>query len=176
MRCLSSAKFTMMADILRQGSQGVLGLPSVIDPTTGGSYVEQQDPLTHEIVRKWVPAINVPDNINTPNVNESTLGSIPCEVKSIIEGGIRVAGSTERWGELYENVDYVRMRFSPKYFISKRDRITNIRNKKGVIWVDEETGLRPTEFEVLGVQPVTDAFGNHVENVAMLQKAEVYSE
>jgi hypothetical protein len=100
--------------------------------------------------------------------------------RGIIDGGIRVAGTTERWGETYVDIDYCRIEFPARVLVTKRDRITNIRNRKGqILWLEEELGpdgegkFRATVFEVLGVTPVVDPFGNHTSNVAMLERAEV---
>ena len=176
MRCLTSARFNMFADVLKQGQNA----PPPDNPEYG-QWVEQQDPLTHEIIRVWQPFEVTPDNPATPE-DETSFLTVPCIARGIVDGGIRVAGTTERWGELYENVDYVRMVFPPNFVITKRDRITNIRNRKGqILWKDEETdptatsGWRSTIFEVMGVTPVPDPWGNHIENVAMLSRAEVYA-
>lgn len=175
MRCLTSSRFNMFADILRQGTP----TPPPSDANEEfGHWEEQQDPLTHEIIRVWVPATDVPDNPATPE--DESLGTIPCIARGIVDGGIRVAGTTERWGELYQSVDYVRMVFPKGYALTDRDRVTNIRDKYGnIIWLDEEVDVpgqtyRATVFDVLGVTPIPDPFGRHIENVAMLQKAEAY--
>lgn len=179
LRCINSAKYNMTADVLRQGGGGSYPDP---DDEDYGHWEEQQDPLTHEIVRVWVPAIVTPDDPSTPDIDESTYMSVKCQVRGIVDGGIRVAGTTERWGELYENVDYTKMHFPTNKIITKRDRITNVRNRKGqIIWRDEETnplatsGWRSTVFDVLGVTPLVDPFGNHIENIALLEKAQLYS-
>lgn len=169
--CLSSASFTMKADILRQTS----GLST---PTAEGSWEDWQDPITGEIIRKWIP---VGDNPTTPEQENSLFGVLPCSARGIIDGGIRVAGTTERWGETYVDIDYVRIEFPTKYILTKRDRITNIRDPKGhILWLEEELGpeggegtFRATVFEVLGVTPVLGPFNTHMKNVAMLQRADV---
>jgi hypothetical protein len=91
-----------------------------------------------------------------------------------------VAGTTERWGETYVDIDYVRIEFPANVIVSKRDRITNIRNRKGqILWVEEELApdgegrFKATVFDVLGVTPVIDPFGKHSSNVAMLERSEV---
>lgn len=182
MRCLTGARFNMVADILRQGQDGTLP-----DTDEYGEWVNEQDPLTHEIIRVWVPIVTNPDDPSTPTIDEEILLSVPCMARGIVEGGIRVAGTTERFvGEgqtaLYESVDYIRLWFPANYVVTKRDRITNIRNRWGqILWKDEETdpdataGWRATEFEVLGVTPLPDYRGKLLENMALLQKAEVYS-
>lgn len=175
MRCLTSARFNMRADVLKQGTD------PAPPPDEFGEWVQEQDPLTHEIIRVWKPFEVTPDDPTTPTYDPSFM-SVPCIARGIVDGGIRVAGTTERWGELYQNVDYVRMVFPANFVITKRDRITNIRNRAGqILWKDEETdptatgGWRSTVFEVMGVTPVPDPWGRHIENVAMLSRAEVYA-
>jgi hypothetical protein len=163
----------MKADILRQSSGSST-------PTADGRWEDRQDPITGEIIRVWVPlGVDDPD---TP-ADESLVGTFPCMARGVIDGGIRVAGTTERWGETYVDIDYCRIEFPARIIITKRDRITNIRNRKGqIIWLEEEIPEGPTDepptfqatvFEVLGVTPVLDPFGNHTSNVAMLERAEV---
>ena len=169
MRCMTSAKYTMLADVLRQAPTSDDEEPMV------GEWQTVQDPLSGEIVRVWVAAAD--DNPDTPTIEALT---IPCEVRGIIEGGIRVAGTTERFGEEYENVDFIRMKFSTAYILSKRDRVTRIRDKRtgAVIWKEEELGIdgvdfRATVFDVLGVTPIIDALGNYSENRALLERAQL---
>lgn len=182
-RCLTSARFNMTADVLRAG----IDAPPVEEEDNGqyGEWVEQQDPLTHEIIMVWVPAGQVTpgDNPDTPGTETQYRQqlSVPCLARGIVEGGIRVAGTTERFGNEYENIDYTRLWFPASVIITKRDRITNIRDSRGkVIWVDEETNptgtsWRSTVFNVEGVTPIPDPFGRHVENQALLARAEVYA-
>lgn len=168
----------MKCDILRQGYVA----PPTTDPDAPveGTYTNEQDPLTHEIIRVWKTTDIIEDNPLTLDVNEANFLTVECLARGIMEGGIRVQGTTERFGELYENVDYVRIWIPSRHVVTKRDRITNIRNKQGqILWKDEETnpyatnGWRATEFEVTGVTPEIDPFGRHTANVLMVQKAEV---
>lgn len=156
----------MKADILRQRP--------VDDPTTttdDGAWAEQQDPFSHEIIRVWVPAV---DDVDTPDVDESTLDTFRCLARGIIDGGIRVAGTTERFSDVYEGVDYVRIWFPAGVQMSKRDQVTNIRDPKGnIIWREYDTaGHPPTVYNVNGVTPIIDPFGRHIENMALLERAE----
>lgn len=172
-KCITSARFNMKADILRQSD----GLST---PTAEGEWKDYQDPITGEIIRKWYP---VGDDPTTPGTNEGVLGgTMPVMARGIIDGGIRVAGTSERWGQTFVDIDYCRIEFPAKYLLTKRDRITNIRNRRGqILWLEEEAGpnntllgsYRATVFGVLGVTPVVDPFGNHTSNVAMLERAEV---
>src|SRR5690242_17277187 len=110
----------MKATVLSQG---------VKNPTQDeGQWVEKQDPDTGEIIRVW-----------TTDTDPTTAGTqeleVPCIVRGVVDGGIRVAGTTERYtpAGIYENVDFAKMSFPANYIITKRDRITNIKNPKGVI-------------------------------------------
>lgn len=162
--CLTSARFDMQADIIRAAG-------TTEDTNNPGTWVTEQDPDSGEIIRVWKPA----DNPDTPT--DESLGTqetFPCEARGIIDGGIRVAGTTERFGDMYQGVDYVRIAFPANVRISRRDRITNIRDKRGnVIWREEErVDNAPTVFSVTGVAPVIAPFVGHVENVALLERIE----
>jgi hypothetical protein len=90
-------------------------------------------------------------------------------------GGIRAAGTTQRFSDIYENVDWAIIQFPASVVLSKYDRVTNISNSKGqLIWREEEINQAPaTVFQVMGSTPVVDPFGNHIENTALLQRAQV---
>lgn len=178
--CLTGARFTMSAMVLHQNDDYVP--EGDIDLDLYGEWVNSQDPLTGEIVRVWVP---YEDDSGTPNVDESvTFGTIPCLARGIVDGGIRVAGTTERFGDTYENIDFAKMWVPGHIRISKRDRVTNIRDRSGHIrWLDEEfddpmdiTPPKATVFNVNGVTPLFDAFNNLSEQFVLLERAEVRSE
>jgi len=170
MGCLTSARYTMLADVLRQGA----GSDVPVNLSDQGTWVSSQDPITLEIVRKWVPVTD------DSNPGKPLVWSIPCQVNGIIDGGIRVAGTTERFEKEYQNIDYVRMLFGPGEVLTKRDRITNIRNRRTgqIIWKDEEVGFdgtgdyRATVFNVNGVTPIANYKGRHIENFANLERAD----
>jgi hypothetical protein len=163
MRTLTNAKYTMICDVLK---------PEGATPVNAdGDWQMRQDPETGDIIRVWVPAS---DDVGTV-VNESSL-AVPCLIRGVIDGGIRVAGTTQRFAELYENIDWVRMNFPPHYNITKHDRITNIRDKRTgkIMWREEELdGAPPSTFSVKGVTPTQGPFGRHVENIALLERTEV---
>lgn len=150
--------------------------PDPIDLDQYGEWINSQDPLTGDIVRKWIP---YPDDPSTPGRDESVhFGTIPCLARGVVDGGIRVAGNTEWFGSEYENMEFVKMWTPPKVKLTKRDRVTNIRNKKTdqILWVDEERvdgSYQATVFNVNGVTPLFDAFNKHVENFVLLERAEV---
>jgi hypothetical protein len=158
----------MTATILTQ--EGLQGSTNADGEIVAGHYEFKQDPLTGEIIRTWV--IEDVDPV-TPGTQEKR---VKCIVRSIPDGGIRVAGTTERITPqgLWDSADYAKMQAPPSVKISKRDRVTNVTNRKGiVVWREEEFDNKPTVFEVLGVNPVFDPFGNHIENNILLQRAEV---
>lgn len=170
--CLTGARFTMNAEVLSWVGTDATG--PIIDPPTEGEWVTWQDPITGEIYNRWEPTEDIPDDPLTPEV-ETTFKTIPCVARGIVDGGIRVAGTTERFGDSYENIDFVKLWVPSNIRLSKRDRVTNIRSKRGgkVIWVDEEweDGIRPTVFNVNGVTPLFDAMNRHVENFVLLERA-----
>lgn len=176
--CLTGARFNMEATLLHQNDPYN---PDPINPDLYGEWVDSQDPLTGEIVRVWVPFEDQPE---TPENEEITLGTIPCVARGIVDGGIRVAGTTERFGEDYENIDYVKLWVPPHVRISKRDRVTNIKDATGHIrWLDEEfddpaelTPPKATVFNVNGVTPLFNAFNIMTEQYVMLERAEVPAE
>lgn len=181
-QCLTAGRFTMQATLLHQ-NENYAPLPGGIDMDQFGDFVESQDALTGEIVRIWKPY----DNPLTPSVNEDTLniGTIPCLARGIVDGGIRVAGTTERFGDAYENIDYVKMWVPASTRISKRDRVTNIGDGRGhIYWKDEEYAdptdpadiAKATVFNVNGVTPLFNAFNRHTESFVLLQRATVSGE
>jgi hypothetical protein len=168
----------MTATVLKPGEN----VPDPINPDDYGTWVESQDPLTGEIVKVWKPFEDQPD-IPETDYNEFRSSTINCLARGIVDGGIRVAGTTERFGDTYENIDFVKMWVPASRIITKRDRITNIKNPKGqVVWLDEEfddpndlTPPKATVFNVNGVTPLFDAFNRHTENFVLLERAEVYA-
>lgn len=162
MRCLGSARFNMLVDVLKPE-----GAPETL--TGAGHWVNRQDPDSGAILRLWVA--EDPDTLQV----EGGLIAVPCLFRGVIDGGIRVAGTTERFSEVYENVDWAKITFPAHINITKRDRITNVRDRNGnIIWREEEIeGNPPTIFEVRGITPVINPFGRHVENTGLLERAEV---
>lgn len=94
---------------------------------------------------------------------------VPCIARGISGGGIRVVGSTERWGDRHEDVEYVKIQTN--YNVSKRDRIQNIRTSNGSLaWEDEGVGM---VFDVVGSTPVLGPFGELIEYDVLVTKAEI---
>lgn len=159
----------MTADVLHPVRDGTT---DILD--TDGEWSYNQDPDSGEIIREW--QAHAVDDPNTPEDESlAELNTFSCVARGIIDGGIRVAGTTEMWDQLYRNVDFVRITFGAGRTISKRDKITNIRGSNGeILWKEEEQPLAPpTVFDVMGVTPTPDPFGRPMEFVALLQRSEI---
>lgn len=165
MVCLIGAKMNMRADLLRQiGPSG-----NFIEDSDLG-WVESQDPDSGEIIRVWS---GIPDDPATPTINEAAPITFNCEAKAVMSSAVRSAGVIEFWSDKYEAMDYIQMKVSPKLDISSGDRVTNVRDQNNnLIWKDGRNNNKPTVFSVLGVTPITDPFGQHVESMALLNRAE----
>ena len=166
-QCITGHRFSMQAEVLRYST-----VPEGQDEQSSpGVWVSNQDPITGAILNYWVPGdADDPDTVEDESLTPVT---IKCLARGIVDGGIRVAGTTERFGDTYENIDFVKLWTPASVTLNKRDRITNIRAKKGgvVIWKDEEFDGSPTIFNVNGVTPLFDAFNRHVENFVLLERA-----
>lgn len=169
-KCITSVRFNMKADILRQSN-------GVSTPTTNGHWEDNQDLISGEIIRQWVPVGD--DPLTVPDEG-SLLATFPCMARGIVGTGLRGDGTSESWGDIYLDTDYCRIEFPSSTILTKRDRVTNIRNRRGqILWLEEEISpneqgvFKSTVFDVKGVTPVIDPFGNHTSNVAMLERASV---
>lgn len=183
MKCILGSTYTMKADILSRYDAAV----DDNDATTGdklasvdgqtGHYEVKQDPDSGAIERIWKPYIApvVPEGESIPEPTRKW--TFDCIARGVVDGGIRVAGTTERWSTrgTIDTVDYVSLKFPPNVLLTRRDRVTNIRDSRSgkLLWVEEEMGAKPTVFEVNGVTPVIDPFGKHVQNFALLARAEI---
>lgn len=168
--CLTSARFSMVCDIIKPA-----GAPETNPNPELEAWEYQQDKDSGAIVRRWK------DDVNTVGVDERRNGliirDVPLTARGIIDGGIRVAGTTERFGNEYVAVDYVKATFGKEIVITKRDQVTNIRSKRDLstpVWREEEISSYPaTVFNVMGVTPVLDPFSRLVEQAVLLERAEV---
>lgn len=159
--CLTTVRFAMVCDILAP-----TGSPNV----EGGEWHWVQNEESGALEQVWR------DNYETMDVVEGvSYRDIPLFAEGILDGGIRVAGTTERFGKEYENVDFVKAVFGPKAPISKRSKVTNIRmGRTGeVLWKEEEMSFAPpTTFDVMGVTPVL-FLSKLVEKSVLLSRSEV---
>lgn len=116
-----------------------------------------------QVTRTW-------DFENAYTVKNITVG--------ILGGGIRVVGSTEIWGEDYEDVEWAKMYINSQVidddedgevFITRRFRVYNIRDRKSgrTLWIGDD-GL-PIEFNIMGITPIMNPFGTPVEYELLLK-------
>jgi len=163
----------MICDILKPAGAPVV---SETTSTNGGKWVYRQNEDSGAIERVW------DDNPVTEEIETDThytgeiLRNVPLIARSVVSQGTTAAGATEKFNTEYMAVDYVRAYFPKNINISKRDRVTNIRSKRGndVLWREEEMDdSPPTVFDVMGIQPVIDPFGRLVEQIVLMQRASV---
>jgi hypothetical protein len=146
----------MLADVLKHDSAPA---------EEGGTWEWVQDPDSGAMVQVWV------DNPDTPDVEGNTLVGVKCLATAATYGSVRAA---EKFGSEYLNEEWVKLAVSASTNITMRDKVTNIRTRKGeVIWSEEESDGSPTIFDVFRVSPVLDGFGQVIEKVALLKRAEV---
>lgn len=159
MRCLASAKFSMLMDIIKP-----VGAP----PELGGEYQWVQDPVSGAIKEVHIADPSDPDQTESGRIIEA----VPCIAKAAITSSIRAA---EKFGEEYINDEWVKITLPFTADLSQRDKIRNIRDSNGrTIWSEEESnGNLPTVFDVFRISPVVDGFGQIVEKVALVKRAEV---
>lgn len=163
MRCITSAKFTMTATLLHVDN--AYSEP-VTDPDLGG-WVDAQDPLTGEIVHKWVPGQHA-DIVSTP-VDETVVGDFECIARGMSTNNRY--GSNENFGNEYTNIDMVRLWVPAHVRIKKSDRVYNIRKDGTTLWIDDDG--QPVTFNVNGVTPQFNGpFNMHTETFVLLERVE----
>lgn len=117
---------------------------------------ESQDPDTGAIKREW-------------NYHRT----VDCHAKGVISNSATTRSSDKQvFGNRYLNDQIIQVRTYQK--LTARDKITNIRDNNGnVIWAEinfpNET---PTVFEVIGVTPITDPFGNVLGYNSSMKRSE----
>ena len=160
MRCLSSAKFSMLADIIKP--QGAPADSS----STDGHWTWVQNADTGAFQEVWET-----DDPNTPGP-EGDVRTIKCRAKAAMTGSIKAA---EQFGAQYLNDEWVKLDMPYNADVTLRDRVTNIRTLSGqVLWSEEESsGNPPTTFEVFRVSPEIDGFGNLIGKIALIKRAVV---
>lgn len=161
MQCLTGAKFTMSARLLRPVSvKGDVSYESVSE----GTWEDSQDPITGEIRRVWEPSIIV-DDTTTTSIDESAYNLIPCVAR-----GYSTASrfsSSQVFSDTYKNIDVVRMWIPSDVKVEKDDRISHILSADGMeLWPD-------TTFNVTGITPQLGPFNSTTETFLMLERTEV---
>lgn len=165
-------RFNMKCDIIKPLGAPETVIPGV-PPTELGVWQYQQNEDSGALERVWI-------DLPTTPVDESTfepgiIRGVPVLAHGIADGGIRVAGTTERYAAVLDQVDFVQATFPAGTNITSRDVVTNIRNKWGeIIWKEEQMQGQPaTTFEVTGVIPTTDPFGHIMDYHVLLKRSEV---
>ena len=104
-----------------------------------------QNPKTGEINRNW-----------------QIVDSFKCDAQSIATDGASDTASNKKFAKQYHEEQKIRI--VTKLKLNKRQRITNIRDQYGVVhWTNPSVGDEPTIFEVQGIVPLHDPFGNIIE-------------
>lgn len=169
--CLTSARFSMLCDILKPA--GAPESDPAYDQNPSDNWEYYQDPDSGAINKRWV---DDPNTVVNEGRARAIIPNVPLMARGVLTSGIQGAGSTERFDEIYHNVDWVKAVFGKNTNITKRDQITNIRTKRNgeLVWKEEEiSGYPATTFDVMGVTPVFDPFSNLVEYSVLLQRSEV---
>lgn len=103
----------------------------------------------------------------------SYIKTVSCYAKGVISNTATArSGDRQVLGTKYENVQVIEVRTNSK--ISIREKITNIRTEHGAnIWTElDYPNDTPTVFEVVGVTPMTDPFGDVLAWSAVLRRSE----
>jgi len=166
MKCLRSARYNMSAEIVH--TEGPSN-PTPSEVSTG--HWEWQQDEYGELHYVWVED----ETPETPEEGDVTVENwtFPCMARGYVGTGLQGGGTGEEFGNRYEAIDTIRIWFSPEQRISKNDQITNIRGPHGIIWKEEELGGLPTKFDVMGVTPLIDHLGRHVESYALCERSEI---
>lgn len=126
---------------------------------TSARYTMTAEIYDETVVQKDSGAISRSWDYDNPST------TVDCQAHGIVDGGIRVAGSTERWEGKYQNVEWVHVSCGIR--VSKRQRIGKIKSRTG-------NELYPNlVFDVLGCTPITDPFGQIIEYDILAARAEV---
>jgi hypothetical protein len=163
MGCLATAKMSMLMDILKASNSP--------EATLSGNWEIVQDPESGEVLRTWVD-----DDPSTTNVVEGdVISAVPCIARAVLGSGLNNVGNTEKFEDVYTNIEWVKMQVPAGTSITKRDRVTRIRDLKGnLVWKDEERDDSPaTVFNVMGVTPIMGPFNNVIEYLVLLKRADV---
>lgn len=145
----------------------------------GGHWETVQDEITGALNRVWIedaapvipPKSQVPGTTTKVNVQRF---DITCYVRGFPEVGFRSSANTESWEDgIHKAMESIQMYYPAKFVLNRRQFVTNIRGRTDrILWLEEETG-QPTVFEVQGVTPTFDPFGRHIDNLAVLKRADI---
>lgn len=120
------------------------------------AQVDYQDPDTGAIIKEW-----------------NYVDSMPCYAKGVVSNSTSTRNSDRQsFDNKYQNLQMVQIRTLAK--LSIRNKITNIRTKNGeVIWTElDYPSETPTVFEITGITPITDPFGEILAYNAIAKRSE----
>lgn len=118
--------------------------------------IDTQDANTGAIKKQWV-----------------YYKTLMCHAKGVISNSATKGNSdVQTMGNRYLNEQLVQVRTLEK--LTLREKITNIRNKDGVvIWTELDTpNNEPTVFEIKGTTPLTDPFGSILAYNSIMKRSE----
>ena len=99
--------------------------------------------------------------------------TIDCYAKGVVTNSISTrATDRQQFSNKYINEQLIQIRTIEK--VNLRHKITNIRNKNGgYVWTELNYPTEtPTVFEVIGVTPITDPFGNVIAYNSTAKRSE----
>lgn len=99
--------------------------------------------------------------------------TVDCHAKGVISNSATTRSSDKQiFSNKYLNDQIIQVRTLEK--LTAREKITNIRDIKGnVIWAEINFPTEtPTVFEVIGVTPITDPFGNILGYNSSMKRSE----
>lgn len=97
---------------------------------------------------------------------------VKCYVFPYLDGGIRGAGTTERYTERYANDEFLRIKTSEE--LRKDWRVANIRNRQGKLIYQEQLTGDPTVYNVQGSAPIVNPLTGGVDEwLSTMERAEI---
>jgi hypothetical protein len=149
----------------------VLKVSNSPEGSGSGHWTFVQNPDSGALLREWVD--DDPNTVGT--VEGGAIIGVPCIVRGITGNGIKGVGNTQSFDQIYQNIEWLRMQVPAGYSITKRDKVTRIRDLDGnILWKEEEAeGTPASVYSVMGVTPVVGPFGKAIEYEILLKRSEV---
>ncbi len=122
---------------------------------------------SNQIVRLWGEI----DPANPLGPRIPTYKAVPVEARGLGNLRGKDSGTIETFKNQYSLFDFLRIKTSYAG-ISESFRVTNIRNEDGVCaWIEDDSG-QPTVFDIIGVTPSYDPFGQLIEYEVFCNRAQ----
>ncbi len=112
---------------------------------------------------------------DTGSINKyfNYIETIDCYAKGVVTNSVSTrATDRQQFSNKYINEQLIQIRTIEK--INLRHKVTNIRNKNGgYVWTELNYPTEtPTVFEIIGVTPITDPFGNTIAYNSTAKRSE----